>query len=136
MMRFVGTRIHGLLDYLMGIALISAPLLLNLAPDGIESWVLAGLGIISIGYCLFTDYELGIWKQISVRTHLRVDLAVGIILCISPWLFGFSHLDYVPHLLLGIIIICLSIITKPRPSNIYRDKRAANPPVISSVIEP
>jgi hypothetical protein len=135
MMRMVGTRVHGLLDYLMGIALIGAPLLLNLAPDGPETWVPAVLGIIGIAYSLFTNYELSIWKIISVRTHLLLDLVAGIILCISPWLFGFSHLVWVPHLMLGIIVVCLSLVTKPRPSATYRDKRA-NPPVITSVIEP
>ena len=44
MMRMVGTKVHGLLDYLMGIGLIAAPLLLNLATDGVESWVPAVLG--------------------------------------------------------------------------------------------
>jgi hypothetical protein len=135
MMRMVGTRIHGLLDYLMGIALISAPLLLNLAPDGPEAWVPAVVGLVIITYSLFTDYELSIWKNLSVRTHLRLDLVAGIFLCISPWIFNFDHLVWVPHLMLGIILACLSIITKPRPSATYRDKKA-NPPVISSVIEP
>lgn len=135
-MRMVGTKIHGLLDYLMGIALISAPLLLNMASDGPETWVPALVGLAIIGYSLFTKYELGLWKIISVRTHLRLDLITGIILCISPWLFGFSHLVWTPHFLLGIIMVCISIVTKPRPSATYRNKRASNPPVISSVIEP
>ena len=135
MMRMVRTKIHGLLDYLLGIALISAPLLLNLAPDGAETWVPALIGLAVIGYSLFTNYELGVWKYISVRTHLKLDLVAGIILCISPWLFGFSHLVWTPHFLLGIIMVCISLVTKPRASGRYRDKRA-NPPVISSVIEP
>jgi len=131
----VGTRVHGLLDYIMGIGLIGAPLLLNLATDGVETWVPAILGLVIIGYSLFTNYELGVWKDLSVRTHLKLDLIVGIILCISPWLFGFSHLVWTPHLLLGIIIICISIVSKPRASVRYRDKRAA-PPVVGSIIEP
>jgi hypothetical protein len=135
MMKIVRTRIHGLLDYLMGIALIGAPLLLNLAPDGPETWVPAVSGIVIIIYSLFTDYELSFWKYISVRTHLRLDLMAGIFLCISPWIFNFDHLVWEPHLMLGIIVVCLSIITKPRPSATYRNKRT-NPPVISSIIEP
>jgi|GraSoiStandDraft_46_1057282.scaffolds.fasta_scaffold400247_1 hypothetical protein len=135
MMRMVGTRVHGLLDYLMGIGLIGAPLLLNLATDGVETWVPALLGLAIIVYSLFTNYELGVWKVLSIRTHLLLDLVVGIILSLSPWIFGFSHLVWTPHLLLGIIIICLSIVSKPRASVKYRDKRAS-PPVISSIIEP
>ena len=134
-MRMVGTRVHGLLDYLMGIGLIGAPLLLNLATDGVETWVPALLGLAIIVYSLFTNYELGVWKVLSIRTHLLLDLVVGIILSLSPWIFGFSHLVWTPHLLLGIIIICLSIVSKPRASVKYRDKRAS-PPVISSIIEP
>lgn len=135
MMRMIGTRIHGLLDYLMGIGLIGVPLLLNLATDGIETWVPALVGLLIIGYSLFTNYELGIWKNISVRTHLWLDLCAGLILCLSPWIFGFSHFVWIPHFLLGIIIICITIVTKPQASERYRDKRAS-PPVIGSVIEP
>lgn len=135
MMRMVGTRIHGLLDYLMGIGLIGVPLLLNLATDGVETWVPALLGVVIIGYSLFTNYELGVWKVLSIRTHLRLDLVAGILLCLSPWIFGFSHLVWTPHFLLGIMLICISIVSKPRASVKYRDKRA-NPPVISSIIEP
>ena len=131
----VGTKVHGLLDYLMGIGLIAAPLLLNLATDGVETWVPALLGVVIIGYSLFTDYELGIWKILSIRTHLKLDLIGGILLTTSPWIFGFNHLVWIPHFLLGIILICISLVSKPRASERYRDKRA-NPPVISSIIEP
>jgi hypothetical protein len=119
----------------MGIGLIAAPLLLNLATDGVETWVPALLGLVIIGYSLFTDYELGVWKILSIRTHLKLDLIGAIILTASPWLFGFSHLVWIPHFLLGIILICISLVTKPRASERYRDKRG-NPPVISSIIEP
>ena len=58
MMRMVGTKVHGLLDYLLGIGLIAAPLLLNLATDGVEAWVPALLGLVIIGYSLFIVIKL------------------------------------------------------------------------------
>jgi hypothetical protein len=135
-MRIIGTRIHGLLDYCMGLLLIGAPLLLNLSTNEAETWVLIGAGIIIIIYSLLTNYELGAVKRVPVRTHLRLDLAVGILLCVSPWLFGFSEFVWQPHFFLGIIIICLSIVTKPRASAQFRRNQKSATPVIPSVIEP
>jgi hypothetical protein len=63
------------------------------------------LGADTIIYSLMTDYGLGITKGISMRTHLLLDLAGGILLAASPWIFGFSDYVYVPHLVLGIFEI-------------------------------
>ncbi|HYE54078.1 MAG TPA: SPW repeat protein [Chitinophagaceae bacterium] len=115
-MRIISTRVHGYIDYLMGLFLIIAPWLLGFANGGAETWVPVILGASAIVYSLLTDYELGATRQLSMRTHLGLDLFSGILLAASPWLFGFADYVYLPHLILGIAEIGASLMTQTTPS--------------------
>lgn len=114
-MRFLSTKVHGVLDYLVGILLIAAPWLLNFARGGAETWVPVILGAGAVIYSLMTDYELGVFRTISMDTHLALDLWSGIMLASSPWLFGFYDSIYMPHLILGILEIGASLMTQRTP---------------------
>ncbi len=116
-MKIIGTKTHGYLDYIMGILLIASPWIFDFDRGGAETWVPVILGAGTLLYSLFTDYELGISRQLSMRTHLALDLAGGVLLAVSPWLFGFADYVYLPHLILGIAEIGASLMTKTHPSN-------------------
>jgi hypothetical protein len=115
-MRFIPTRVHGYLDYIMGALLIAAPWLFDFAEGGAETWVPVVLGAGAIVYSLMTDYELGATNAISMRTHLTLDLMSGALLAASPWLFGFADYIYTPHLVLGIVEIGAALMTKREPA--------------------
>lgn len=114
-MRFINTRIHGILDYLMGLLLIVAPWLFGFADGGPAQLVPVILGIGALIYSLMTDYELGVIKVISMKAHLMLDLLSGIFLAASPWIFGFADQVFLPHLILGIAEIGASLMTKQHP---------------------
>lgn len=114
-MRFIPTRIHGLMDYAMGVLLIVAPWLLGFAAGGAEAWVPVILGLGAIAYSLFTDYELGVVRKIPMTTHLGLDAGSGVVLAASPWIFGFADLVYLPHLILGLIEIGAAATTRTVP---------------------
>ena len=117
-MRFIPTKIHGYLDYLMGLLLIAAPWLLDFARGGAETWVPVVLGAGVILYSLLTDYELGALRRLSMPTHLTLDLLGGIFLAASPWIFGFADYVYLPHLIFGIMEIGVSLMTKRQPEGL------------------
>src|SRR5215207_1371642 len=114
-MRVIPTKIHGYMDYIMGVLLIAAPWIFDFYRGGAETWVPVILGIGAIAYSLMTDYELGAYPTLAMRTHLTLDLVSGILLAISPWLFGFADYVWAPHLILGIIEIGASLMTKLKP---------------------
>src|SRR5687767_4416014 len=114
-MRFIETKTHGYLDYLMGALLIASPWLFDFAMGGAETWIPVILGAGAILYSLFTDYELGASRQISMRTHLTLDLMSGALLAASPWLFGFADEVWQPHLILGLLEIGAALFTKTVP---------------------
>ncbi|HET8855741.1 MAG TPA: SPW repeat protein [Salinimicrobium sp.] len=115
-MRFIETKAHGMLDYLMGVLLIISPWLFDFDNGGAAQWIPMILGFSTIFYSIITNYELGLLKIISMKTHLMIDLFSGILLAVSPWLFGFAELVYLPHLILGLAEIAASLCTKKQPS--------------------
>lgn len=110
-MRFIPTKIHGLIDYLMGFLLILAPFILGFATGGPAMWVPIVVGAAIIVYSLITDYEVGVFRVLTVRTHLWLDALGGAFLAVSPWLFGFSEIVWVPHLVVGLFEIGAALTT-------------------------
>lgn len=121
-MRFIPTRVHGVVDYLMGILLIVIPWLLGFARGGAEMWVPVILGSGVLLYSAMTNYELGLMHVLSMPVHLWLDGLGGVLLAISPWLFGFAELVWVPHLVLGVLEIGAALTTQKVP---FRDTAAS-----------
>jgi hypothetical protein len=122
-MRFISTRTHGIIDYIVGALLILAPFVLGFATGGAAMWVPIILGAAIIVYSLMTAYEMGATATISMSTHLWLDVAGGVFLAISPWLFGFSGLVWAPHLIVGLLAIGLGLTTHTTPAKTAHDRR-------------
>jgi hypothetical protein len=114
-MRIIPTRIHAMMDYLMGILLIVSPYLFGFANGGVAQWLPMILGAGVIAYSLVTRYEYSVAGLISVPAHLVLDGLGGALLLVSPWLFGFADTVVWPHVILGIFEIGASLMTKTRP---------------------
>jgi SPW repeat len=125
-MRFIPTKVHGVMDYLVGILLIASPWLFGFDRGRMETWIPVILGAGALVYSVMTDYEMGLSKGLSMRTHLTMDLISGILLAASPWIFGFADYVYMPHLILGILEIGTSLMTKRNPSHQRREHRMAH----------
>lgn len=114
-MRFLSTRVHGMIDYATGGLLLIAPWLFGFADGSAAQWVPMVLGASIIVMSLITDYELSLARIIPLGAHLAVDGLGGALLAVSPWLFGFADRIYWPHLIIGIAEIGVSLITRTRP---------------------
>jgi hypothetical protein len=116
-MQVIPTRVHGMLDYLVGALLVAAPWLFDFDRGGAETWVPVVLGAGAILYSVFTDYELGLVRSIPMPTHLMLDLGSGVLLAASPWLFGFADYVWEPHLILGLFEIGAALMTSRVPAD-------------------
>src|SRR5918998_6023287 len=114
-MRFISTRAHGVIDYLMGALLIVAPYLLGFADGTAAQWLPQILGVALIGAALLTDYELGAVRLIPMPVHLGLDVAAGLLLAVSPWLFGFADRVWVPYVIFGLAEIGAGLMTRMVP---------------------
>jgi len=119
--RFLPTSVHGVLDYLVGIALIAAPFLFGFAyVGGIAVYLPIILGIGLILYSLVTKYELGVpgIKFIPMPYHLIFDFVAAVLLAVSPFLFGFASKPlnvWLPHLVVGIAVVLVVLVSKTHP---------------------
>ena len=116
-MRFISTRTHGVLDYVVGALLIVVPYILGFADGTAAQWVPQLLGLVAIGGAMLTDYELGVMRVIPMPVHLMIDIGSGALLALSPWLFGFSDRVFWPHLLVGIMEIGAGLTTRTVPED-------------------
>jgi hypothetical protein len=117
------TRIHGALDYLLGLLLIASPWILGFGAGGMETWVPVGLGAAVIVYSLLTDYELGGVRRLSIHLHLWLDAITGVLLAISPWILGFDERVWIPHVVLGVLLVGIAAVTDTVPG--YERRRSA-----------
>lgn len=115
-MRFIPTRLHAILDYLLGAVMIVLPWLADFAAGGAETWIFVILGAGVILYSLFTDYEYALSRNIPMPTHLGLDIAGGVVLAASPWLFGFADFVYWPHVIFGALEVGAGLMTQRVPS--------------------
>jgi hypothetical protein len=111
-LRFIPTRTHGVIDYLMGALLIVAPYLLGFADGTAAQWIPQVVGAALVGASLLTDYELGVARMIPMPIHLGLDVAAGLLLAASPWLFGFADRVWVPHVVFGLAEIGAGLMTR------------------------
>jgi SPW repeat len=129
-MRFIPTRLHAPLDYIVGVALIAAPWLFQFSESTTATVVTVVLGIGLIAYSLFTDYELGVWRIFPMSVHNLFDIAAGAVLAASPWIFGFADEGtnaWLPHLVVGLAAIGLGLTTKQSGGYSYRKQRVDSP---------
>src|SRR5919108_1277814 len=98
-MRFIPTRFHAPLDYIVGAVLAVS--------------IVLGGGLIA--YSLETNYELGVWRVAPMAVHNLIDIVAGALLAASPWLFGFGDETanvWVPHLLVGVAAVFHGLTTR------------------------
>lgn len=115
-MKFIPARVHGILDYLVGILLLLVPNVFGFAEVGGPAvWIPRVLGIAVIVLALLTNYPVGLMKVIPMSVHLIIDYIAGIFLAASPFLFGFADADanvWMPHVIAGIAVFLITLFTQ------------------------
>lgn len=117
--RILPTKVHGVLDYLVGFALIAAPLLFGFSDvGGAAVWLPRVLGVALIVYSLLTRYEWGVVKVLPMAYHLVIDFLAAALLAVSPFVFGFvgdKPNAWLPHVVVGIVVILVVLVSQTQP---------------------
>ncbi|MDB6129323.1 MAG: hypothetical protein JWM04_430 [Verrucomicrobiales bacterium] len=111
-MKPISTKTHGFLDYATSLVLVISPALFGFGRGHSETWVPVALGVGALIYSLATDYELGAVRILSMKNHLRLDFVNGLLLGLSPWLFGFAGAVFVPHVVMGAFEVLAALLTR------------------------
>jgi SPW repeat len=129
-MRFIPTKFHAPLDYIVGVALIAAPWIFQFSDVTAAAAVSIVLGIGLIVYSLFTNYELGVWKVAPMAVHNLIDVIAGGFLAASPWIFGFADEPanvWVPFMVVGLAAVFLGLTTVQKGGYSYRKSSTPTP---------
>lgn len=121
-MKPISTFVHGVTDYAMALIIFFAPELFGFADIGGNAVLIARVvGLLILGQALMTNYELGLFRVLSMRSHLTMDYVIGGLLLVSPLLFNFAHLPnyvWLPHVISGFLILGLTYMTSPYPTKV------------------
>jgi len=96
------TRYHAIVDYSFSLFLMLAPAIFGFGEAEAETIVPIVAGMTICFYSFFTKYEGGLSPIISIKLHYFFDIVVGLLVALSPWLFGFRQIVYKPHVFIGI----------------------------------
>jgi hypothetical protein len=130
MNRPITSRMHGTLDYPAGILLVAAPWIFGFSDvGGAAVTIPVVLGVLVLLQSLVTDYELSVANLLPLPAHLGLDVAAGVLLAVSPFVFGFSDEGlnaWLPHVVFGLGLIGSGLMTQ-RHRQTPRDGAAARP---------
>ena len=96
----------------MGLLMMLSPKLFAFDLGGPEAWVPFTLGAVTLVYSALTNYDFGVLRRMSFRTHLTLDALGGMLLAASPWLFAFAYYVWLPHMLIGLVAIAAVLSTR------------------------
>ena len=107
--------VHSLIEYVAGVALIAAPLLLDYE-HGAATAVSVILGVLVLFLAATTTSTMSLINQVPLSMHIVFDYVIAAVLIASPFLFSFSG-ESTPtavFLAAGVIWLLLSIGTRYR----------------------
>ncbi len=113
-MRIIPTRIHGVIDYLVGILFIVLPKVLDW--NQTANYFISILGVSIIVYSLLTHYELGAVKWIPMPVHLGLDVLSGLLLIAAPFIFPVAGNGVTTWMVvLGLFDLIVPLFTQTEP---------------------
>lgn len=128
--KLIPTKSHAGMDYAVGLLLIASPWLFGFADESTAAtWIAVLAGVAILGLSAITDYEGGLLARlIPMRTHLMADAGLGLLLAVSPWLFGFADEGanaWLPFVAIGLGEIVSAMTTDPEPEKRSRRRSTA-----------
>ena len=116
MKAFISTTFYGFFNHILALTLIASPWLFGFANVSNAALLLPMyIGWLQLIMAIFTDNKASFIRQLPMQTHLVIDVFMGFILIIAPWLYNFSYAVFLPHLLLGLLLVFLGIFTVKSP---------------------
>jgi hypothetical protein len=88
MHRSIGALTHGIIDYAMVVFLIIGPSMAGFG--GKQATICYALAAVHLILTLVTKFPLGAVKILGLPLHGAIELIVGLLLIVLPWLGSFS----------------------------------------------
>lgn len=106
----ITSKMHGVLDYVTVLIFALSPSLFNLSETG--ATIAYGLAVIHLLMTVLTAFSMGLVKVIPFQQHGYVELIVGAVLAIIPWIVDFlSATDQLYFSIMGGVILVVWLLT-------------------------
>jgi len=106
----ITSKMHGVLDYVTVVIFALSPSLFALSETG--TTIAYTLAVVHLLMTLLTAFSLGLIKVIPFQYHGYVELVVGLVLAVGPWLVSFlSHTDQLYFSVMGGVILLVWLLT-------------------------
>ncbi len=115
-MKFIGNRLHSVVDYLTVLLFGAAPFILDFSSIGKAlCFTLAGAHLF---VTLITDFPGGILKLLSIKFHGWIELLVGIALIVASFgIFPETRIDHLFFLGTGVLVLLVWACSQYRIEN-------------------
>jgi hypothetical protein len=117
--------VHGLFEYIAGVALIALPLILSY-DSGSATAASIVLGVLVIFLAATTAWSTSLVNSVPLPVHILLDYALAVVLIASPFLFSFSD-ETTPtavFIAAGILQLLISIGTRYRKDDARTEKKS------------
>lgn len=111
MKKIIPPMFHACIDYSVVLILFAGPSIFISSAGVTAKCVSLLVGILMALVNVFTLYEGGIIRLVSMKLHLLIDKVVGVFLIIAPWLFGFNTQTFLLHVITGAILLSVAVCT-------------------------
>jgi len=113
---FISTMFHSVLDYVGGILITASPWLFGFYKvGGAALFIPLVFGALQMIMVVFTKHQGGLIKVFPLQLHLFLDMLVGFILIVAPFLYNFYPFVFLPHVLLGLLSLSAALFTHESP---------------------
>jgi hypothetical protein len=123
-MKFISPTIHGLIDYLIVVFLLTSPA--SFGFTGLLAGFTYALGIIHLLLTVCTNYKLGVFKFIPLTIHSGIELMVGVLLIVLAYtLFSNDTEGKLYYVILGTVILLTWLLTDYRGVHHHKTAKTA-----------
>ena len=113
---FISTAFYGFFNYIIALSLIASPWLFGFYNVSSAALLMPiFIGWIRLVMAIFSRNEGGFIKQFPMQIHQVLDVFMGFLLMVSPWLYGYSSKEFWPQFLFGALLFFMGMFTKHSP---------------------
>lgn len=115
-MKFLSPQVHSIIGFVVGVALLFAPAIFGFSEvGGAAVMVPMIIGVVVILSELTVKGSFSRMGFVPMSAHIIMDVLMGAVLALSPWLFGFSDETtnaWLPHVIVGVAMIGYALMTR------------------------
>ena len=113
---FISTAFYGFFNYIIALTLIASPWLFGFYNVSSAALLMPiYIGWIRLIMAIFSRNEGGFIKQFPIQIHMVLDVFMGFLLMVAPFLYTYASKEFLPQLLLGALLFFMGMFTKGSP---------------------